>query len=136
MKKTLFILAALCVTLSSVHAQTTATTGDKSGWKKIGELHVDFKADKDVMKVAGEEHYKALKIKAVDAGVHIESMQVVYANGTPDDVPIRYDFKRGEESRQIDLAGKDRNIKEISFVYRSLSNSRDEKAHIQIFGLQ
>src|SRR6185369_3270451 len=104
MKKTLFILAAVCITLSSLHAQSTATTG----WKKIGELHVDFKADKDVMKVAGDEHYKALKIKAVDAAVHIESMQVVYANGTPDDIPIRYDFKRGEESRQIDLAGKDR----------------------------
>ena len=88
------------------------------------------------MKVAGDEHYKALKIKAVDAGVHIESIQVVYANGTPDDIPIRYDFKRGEESRQIDLAGKDRNIKEISFVYRSMANSRDEKAHIQILGLQ
>ena len=132
MKKVFSILAALSVSLAAVHAQST----DKQGWHKIGEAHVDFKSDKDVIKIAGEERFKALRIKAVDAAVHIESMQVVYANGEPDDIPVRYDFKRGEESRQIDLKGQDRNIKEISFVYRSAANSRDEKAHIEIFGLK
>ena len=132
MKKTFIILAALCVSLTSLHAQKT----DSTGWHKIGELHVDFKSDKDVLKVPGEQRYKALRIKAVDAAVHIERMQVVYANGAPDDIAIRYDFKKGEESRDIDLKGEDRNIKEISFVYRSGSNTREEKAHIQVFGLK
>ena len=137
MKKTLFILAAVFVSLSSLRAQKVeVVTNNKPGWHKIGETNVDFKTDKDVVKVWGADKFKALQIKAVDAPVHIENMQVVYENGEPEDIPIRYDFKKGTESRAIDLKGYERKIKEINFVYRTVPNAKDEKAHIEIYGLK
>ena len=137
MKKTVFILAAALVSLSSLRAQKVeVVTNDKPGWHKIGETSVNFQADRDVVKVWGADKFKALQIKATDAPVHIEDMQVVYENGQPEDIPIRYDFKKGTESRVIDLQGYERKIKEINFVYKTVANSRDEKAHIEIWGLK
>jgi hypothetical protein len=137
MKKTLFILAAVFVSLSSLKAQKVeVVTNNKPGWHKIGETSVDFKADRDVVKVWGADRFKSLRIKATDAPVHIENMQVVYENGEPEDIPIRFDFKQGAESRAIDLKGYERKIKEVNFVYRTVPNWKGEKAHIEIWGLK
>ena len=68
MKKTLFILAAVFVSMASLRAQKVeVVTNDKPGWHKIGETRVDFKTDRDVVKVIGADRFKALQIKAVDA---------------------------------------------------------------------
>ena len=137
MKKTLILLAAVFVSLSSLKAQKVeVVTSNKPGWHKIGETSVNFKADKDVVKVLGADSFKALRIKATDAPVHIENMQVVYENGEPEDIAIRFDFKQGTESRAIDLKGYERKIKEVSFVYRTVPNWKGEKAHIEIWGLK
>jgi hypothetical protein len=131
------ILAAVLVSFSALRAQKVeVVTNDKPGWHKIGETHVDFKTDKDVVKVFGADYFKALQIKAVDAPVHIEDMKVVYEDGEPEDIPIRYDFQKGTESKPIDLKGYERKIKEIRFIYRTVPNSKDEKAHIEIYGLK
>jgi hypothetical protein len=137
MKQTLFLLAAVLISVTALRAQKVeVVTNDKPGWHKIGETHVDFKTDKDVVKLIGADKFKALQIKAVDAPVHIEDMQVVYENGEPEDIPVRYDFKQGTESRAIDLKGYERKIKEINFVYRTVPNWKGDRAHIEIYGLK
>jgi hypothetical protein len=137
MKQTLFILAACILSLSSIKAQKVAVvTNNKPGWHKIGETTADFKTDKDVIKVLGDDRFKSLKIKAVDAAVHIEDMTVVYQDGEPENIPVRYDFKQGSESRNIDLKGYERKIKEIDFVYRTVPKYAADKAHIEIRGLK
>jgi len=40
------------------------------------------------------------------------------------------------ESRVIDLNGGERNLKKIVFVYKTLPNRKDEKAHVEIWGLK
>ena len=133
----LFILAAFIVSVSTIKAQKVAVvTGTKAGWHKIGETNVDFKADHDVVKVWGEDRFKALRLKATDAPLHIESLQVVYENGEPENIPVRYDFKKGTESRSIDLRGYERKIKEIDFVYNTVPNFKADKAHLEIWGLK
>ena len=133
----MFILIAVLVSLSGLKAQKVeVVTNNKPGWHKIGETTVDFKVDRDVVKVWGADRFKALQIKATDAPVHIEDMQIVYENGEPEDIAIRYDFKKGTVSRAIDLKGYERKIKEISFVYRTVPNWKGEKAHVEIYGLK
>ncbi|MEP6466997.1 MAG: hypothetical protein ABJB05_11865 [Parafilimonas sp.] len=137
MKKTLFILAAAIISITSVKAQKVEViTSNKAGWHKIGETTVDFKTDKDKIIVIGADNFKSIKLKAVDAPVHIESLEVVYENGDPEQIPVRYDFKAGTESRNIDLKGNDRKIKEINMVYRTVPNWKGDKAHIEIWGLK
>jgi hypothetical protein len=54
MKQTLFLLAAALISVTALRAQKVeVVTNDKPGWHKIGETHVDFKTDKDVVKVIG-----------------------------------------------------------------------------------
>jgi hypothetical protein len=137
MKQTLFILTACIISLSSLKAQKVSViTNNKPGWHKIGETTADFKTDKDVIKVWGDDKFKSLKIKAVDAAVHIDEMTVVYQSGEPEIIPVRYDFKQGTESRNIDLAGFERKVKEIDFIYRTVPNYKVDKAHIEIWGLK
>lgn len=137
MKQTLIILAACIISISSLNAQkVSVVTNNKPGWHKIGETTADFRTDKDVIKVWGDDRFKSLKIQAVDAPVHIEDMTVVYQDGEPENIPVRYDFPKGGESRNIDLKGYERRIKEIDFIYRTVPNYKVEKAHIEIWGLK
>jgi len=137
MKKTLFVLAVAIFSITTIKAQKVAVvTNNKPGWHKIGETTVDFKSDKDVIKVWGADKFKSLRIKATDAPVHIENLEVVYQDGQPEQIPVRFDFKAGTESRQIDLAGNERRLKEINMVYRTVPNWKGDKAHIEIWGLK
>lgn len=137
MKKALIILAAFFISLSSLKAQKVeVVTNNKPGWHKIGETTADFKTDKDVVKIWGEDRFKSLRIKTTDAPVHIETMVVVYQDGEPENIPVRYDFKQGTESRNINLKGYERKIKEIDFIYRTVPNFKVDKAHIEIWGLK
>ena len=137
MKQTLLILAACIISLSSLKAQKVAVvTNNKPGWHKIGETTADFRTDRDVIKVWGDDRFRSLKIIATDAPVHIEDMTVVYQGGSPEDIPLRYDFAKGGESRNINLKGYERRIKEVDFVYRSVPNYKIDKAHIEIWGLK
>jgi len=137
MKKTLFLLAAAIISITSLKAQKVeVVTTDKPGWHKIGETTVDFKTDKDKVLILGNDHFKSLRLKAVDAPVHIENLEVVYGDGDPEEIPVRYDFKAGSESRNIDLKGYDRKIKEVNLVYRTIPNWKGDKAHIEIWGLK
>ena len=51
-------------------------------------------------------NYKSLKIKATDAPVHVDNIQVIYQTDESENIPIRFDYKPGTESRAIDLKGK------------------------------
>jgi len=137
MKRTLFMVAALVISLAGLKAQKVEViTSNKPGWHKIGETTVDFKTDKDVVYVMGNDHFKSLLIKAVDAPVHIENLKVVYQDGEPENIPVRYDFKAGSESRAIDLLGHERKIKEVELVYKTVPNWKGDKAHVEIWGLK
>jgi hypothetical protein len=137
MKKLFFLLSAVIISVSSLKAQKVAVvTNNKPGWHKIGETNVDFKIDKDVIKVWGADSFKAIRIKTTDAPVHIEGLQVIYDNGDPEDIEVRSDFKAGTESKEINLNGANRNIKQIDFVYRTVPNQKAEHAHVEIWGLK
>src|SRR5947199_2290746 len=106
MKKTLFLLAAAIISISCLKAQKVeVVTTDKPGWHKIGETTVNFKTDKDKVYIMGNDHFRSILLKAVDAPVHIENLEVVYGDGEPEEIPVRNDFKAGSESRNIDLKG-------------------------------
>ena len=53
-------------------------------------------------------------------------LKVVYANGEPDDIPVRSVIRAGRETRALDLRGRDRAIDRIDMVYRSRPNFRGQ----------
>jgi hypothetical protein len=63
-------------------------------------------------------------------------LEVYYESGDKQDIQVRSPLKAGMESRVIDLNGGERSLKRIVFVYKTLPNQKDEKAHVEIWGLK
>lgn len=128
MKKLLSIFFLMIISIPVLHAQKAT----KDNFNKIGETAVDFKSGSDKVTITGDT-YKALQIKT-DAPVHIESLSVVYQDGTSQKIPVRYDFKAGVPSRDINLQNSKSNIKEIDIVYKKVANTTADKATVEVWG--
>lgn len=129
--KNLFLLSlTLFVFISQFsHAQRgrAARAADR-GWEVLGTRHVSRNVDRDVLRVgAYEGTFSKLKIKVTGATVYMSRMVVTYGNGSKDEIPLKYVFKPGAESRVIDLRGGDRVITKITFIYDRKNTSRSAK---------
>ena len=137
-KKILFIYLFTLATIgASVMAQIPQLiTSDKSGWHKIGETKADFIRDRDEISVMGANRFAQIKFKVEEQSIYITSIEVYYESGDKQDIAIDLPLKAPEESRIIDLNGGERNVKKIVFVYKSISNEKGKKAHVEIYGLK
>ena len=138
MKKILFIFFLSMAGLSSsVMAQTPQVIiSDKTGWHKIGETKADFIRDRDEIRVLGANRFAKIKFKVEHQSIHITSIEVYYESGDKQDIAIDFSLNAPGESNTIDLNGGERNVKRIVFVYKSISNEKGEKAHVEIWGLK
>jgi hypothetical protein len=139
MKKTLIMmLLAIAVSFGIANAQTPAVmVSDAAGWHKIGEKSVNFKTERDEISVIGSDRFSTIKFKVTEAAINLVSLEITYESGDKQDVKINQAIKTPGESRTIDLkGGSERSIKKIIFVYNTPPNSKDEKAHVEIWGLK
>ena len=119
----------------SAFAQKVAVeTNDSPGWHKIAQTTADLKKDRDEIMVVGADHYQAIRLKVTDVPVEITDFTVVYENGTKQDISVKTLIKPGDETRVIDLDGKDRAIKKIVLMYKSVPNAEHDKSVIEIWG--
>lgn len=138
MKKILGItlLAFASALVTPAFAQKPAVvTSDKAGWHKIGETTAEMKSEKDEIIVMGKDRFRSLKVIVTDQPISITSMVIYYEGGATEDVNLNSDLKVGTESRVIDLKG-DRELNKISFVYRTVANARNDKSHVELWGLK
>ena len=137
MKRMILFLMSTFLTFTAIQAQKPEViTKNKPGWNKIGDAKVDFSTDKDKFVLLGKDQFKALKIKVNKAPVHIENMQVEFEGGATEDISLASEFKTGGESREIDLKNKDKEIKNVTFVYRTVAGSGTKKAEVELWGLK
>jgi hypothetical protein len=137
MKKILMILLTLSAGYGIATAQQPAVVAnDKTGWHKIGETTVDFKNDRDVVSVMGADRFAAIRFKVTDASLDLKDLEVYYESGDKQDIQVRTPITKGAESRVIDLNGGERSLQKIVFVYSTVPNQKEEKAHVEIWGLK
>ena len=138
MKKVLMItLLAISGSYGIAFAQKPEViVSDKTGWHKIGETTVDFAKDRDEILVMGADKFASIKFKVTDAAIDLINLEVYYESGDKQDVKVNMPIKFAGESRTIDLNGGERSLKKIVFVYKTLANSKDKKAHVEIWGLK
>ncbi|MEO6303225.1 MAG: hypothetical protein ABIP51_08630 [Bacteroidia bacterium] len=137
MKKIAFILFLAVAGLNnSGIAQTKVVLSDKTGWHKIGETTVDFGKDRDEVSVVGADKFAALIFKVDDAPIDLIDIEVFYESGDNQKVSVNFPIKAAGQSKSIDLNGGERSIKKIIFVYKTLPNRKDVKAHVEIWGLK
>ena len=138
MKTMIMMLLAVAGSIGIASAQSPAVmVSDAAGWHKIAERTVNFKTDKDEIAVMGSDRFSTIKFKVKEAAIELVSLEITYESGDKQEVKINQALKAPEESRVIDLkGGSERSIKKITFVYKTLPNSKDEKASVEIWGLK
>ena len=96
------------------------TTASAAGWEQLGCRSVGFLADRDVIRVGRREgRFKAIRLKVSENKIYMQDLKVVYANGAPDDIPVRNEIRAGGQTRPLDLRGARRAIRQIEMTYRS-----------------
>lgn len=130
----LFALAGLSGTVNA--QQTKVILNDKTGWHKIGKTTVDFKKDRDEIIVLGANRFASIKFKVTDAPIDLISLEVYYKSGDKQDIQVNMHIKAPGVSGVIPLNGGERTLKKIVFIYKTLPNHKDIKAHVEIWGLK
>jgi len=107
-------------------------------WESLGCVEVGRRADFDIIEVGKREGaYKAIRLKVTGNDANIEDLRVIYANGQPDRIALRSEFREGTESQMIDLKGQNRFIQRIELVSRRGYKGRGRgRAQICVFGLE
>ena len=120
MKKYLWLFIAFLL------SATTIVNAQQIGrWEKLGERSVDFKTDKDVIRAAGKGTFTRLKFRVKGNDVEFKKVIVKFANGSSQELKIRQFIPAGGETREIDLRGNKRIIKEIVFYYKTTKNNNN-----------
>ncbi len=123
------IAAALVCTglvATDAEAQRRDRDGGRDRWVELGCRQVSFLgADRDTIRVGRSEgRFKAIRLTARGNDVEMLDLKVVYANGAPDDIPVRAMIRQGTRTRPLDLRGWERSIRQIDMIYRKPLNFR------------
>jgi hypothetical protein len=111
--------ALICLALAPTVAQAR--------WERLGCQKVGFIVDKDVIRVGRSEgRFKSIRLQVAGNKVYMDDLKVIYANGEPDDIPVRSEIRAGGQTRPLDLRGERRAIKEIEMKYRSQPNFKGQ----------
>ena len=84
----------------------------------------------------GKDQFKSLKLKVTDAPINIESVQVVYESGEKEDLTVQSELQAGNETKVLDLKNSSKEIDKVVFKYKTMPSYRNEKAHVELYGLK
>ncbi|HEY7552575.1 MAG TPA: hypothetical protein VH913_24010 [Hyphomicrobiaceae bacterium] len=126
------VAALVCTGLVTADAQA-----QRRDWVELGCKQVSFLGvDRDTIQVGRREgRFKAIRLLARGNDVEMLDLKVIYANGAPDDVPVRALIRQGTRTRPLDLRGWERSIRRIDMVYAKRLNFRG-LATVCVEGLQ
>lgn len=129
-------LLFLFVGMAAFGQKPVIVTNDKAGWQKIGETTVNFRTESDEIVIMGADRFISLRFKATDAPVWLSRIELFFDGGDSQKLELDMKLSAQSESEVIPIEGGERKLKRISFVYKTLSNPADNRAHIEIFGLK
>lgn len=111
--------------------------GGEREWTELGCKQVSlFGRDRDTIGVGRREgRFKAIRVHVRGADVEMLDLHVIYANGAPDDIPVRRVIRQGDRTGPLDLRGFERSIRQIDMVYRTIPNFKG-LATVCVEGLQ
>lgn len=133
----MIISLALSGVMNVVNAQKPAVVvSDKTGWHKIGETTVNFEKETDEIVVMGADKFASLKFKVTDAAIDLINADVYYDNGTSEKIKINMPLKMAGETKVFNIKGGEHDLKKVVLTYKTLPNSNDKKAHVELWGLK
>jgi hypothetical protein len=117
--------------LLAVSVAAISTTASANEWEQIGSKKVDFAELRDTIRVTGKKRHRRLRLCVERRAVSMRDFDVVFANGSRQDIRIRRLIRPGTCTRAVDLVGKSRDIARIILKYDP--TPRDKPAVVKIF---
>jgi hypothetical protein len=124
-------MRALIVALAAFFV---AAASPAFAWTQIAERIVTDRMDVDVVTLPGGMRFRQIKICVYRNPVRFVDLDIRYANGANDDIPVRARINPRGCTRDIDLRGADRDIASIKLVYEETSWGPRKTATVRIFG--
>jgi hypothetical protein len=117
---------ALALVSAGLLAAPDAQAQRRGDWVQLGCKQVNlFGQERDSINVGRREgKFKAIRLLARGNDVEMVDLKVIYANGEPDDIPVRQWLRQGKQTGPLDLRGRERAIRRIDMVYRTKLNFR------------
>ena len=132
--RSLLIITIGVFLLIGLSSFQSSVENSKKNWEHLGTRNINWNLEKDVIEVGHNRvGFTSLKIKVTGGAVNMNRMMVTYGNGKTENIPLKFNFTKGAESRIIDLKGDKRQIKKISFWYDTKNRSK-QKAKVHVFG--
>jgi len=111
-----------------------ASAAAADDWVKLGDRYVSIDTDKDEIPVSLlKGKFTKIKLKAKGNNIFISNVTVIYSTGASDLIPVLGLLKEGEETRELDLRGKERSIKKIEMTFKRIPNLKG-MAEIIVYG--
>lgn len=99
----------------------------KHDWEKLGQRFVAGQSDTDAFLVTGAKgEFKAVRFKVDEAPVLINSVNIVYQDGSQESYTINESLMDGEFSEPRDLSGFERTIVRVYIDYTYLRPNHDD----------
>lgn len=124
-------LRTICIT-AAVAFSALATPA--AAWDLLGARDVRDAVDHDTIVVEGARRFERIRLCVSEHAVHFLDLDVRFANGGHQDVPIRARVQPGQCTRDISLDGDDRNITTVSMVYEANTRRAGVHATVRLFG--
>ncbi len=120
--------------IGNAACSSTKTAPVQGQWEQLGTRTVNFGLDRDEISVTAREgFFTALKLKVDRSALNMHKMVIHFGDGSTQDVELKGNFKAGQESRVIDLAGNRRVITKVVFWYDT-KNIRKTRAIVELWG--
>ena len=119
-------LVCTAVVMPDAMAQRRDRDDRDRRWVELGCRQVSFSgSDRDTIRVGRTEgRFRAIRLAARGNDIEVVRLEVVYANGNPDELDVRRVIRRGDRTEALDLKGRDRAIERIDMVYRQRGEDR------------
>ena len=124
----------LCLMALSFLSFTTPGSNPPGDWRFLADKKVGFGVDHDVINFGNwGDDVRQIKLKVTDGPLKMYKMVIHFDNGTTQNVPLRFNFPAGSESRVIDLDGGLRHLSSIAFTYETKGFQKG-KSRIAVWG--
>lgn len=116
--KPVSISAGMLLLMAMASAVPAMAQGNRDGkWERLGCEEVGRRVDFDEIKIGRREgRFTAIRLEAKGNSISVLDLKVIYANGAPDDISVRSEINEGDQTRPLDLRGRDRAIASIQIV--------------------
>ena len=97
----------------------------QGGWVLLGVRQVNGAYDRDRIPVGAQAgSFRKLRLKVRGNDLLIDDFDVVFSNGGHQDISVRSFIRQGGYTRALDLKGKARGIRHVTFKYGKFANGR------------